>query len=165
MANPGKYFEDDFRKSISNNEVGLQRLYDVTGGRSGLHYCSDFIAYKYPHEFYLELKSTKGCRMNFNYISKGQYDGLLEKSQIVGLYAGVLINFREVEKTFFVEINTIRALKEAGCKSISYEDAKELGVELEGIKKKVKFIYNVDKLLSVIPKEVGEPWKELKKEN
>lgn len=165
MGNPGKNFEEDFRKSVKiNNEISLQRLYDVTGGRAGIHYHCDFIAYKYPHEYHLELKSTKGTRLNFNYISDNQYNGLLEKSKIKGVYAGILINFREVEKTYFVNITTIKMLRILDIKSISYLEAEQYGVELTGAKKRVKFTYDVGKLLDEIPKGVGQTWKQ-EKEN
>lgn len=163
MANPGKNFEEDFRKSLKiNNEISMLRLYDVVGGRAGIHYHCDFIVYKYPHEYHLELKSTKETRFNFNYISEGQYTGLLEKSKVKGIYAGILINFRSVEKTYFVEINTIRMLKNLDVKSMSYTEAELYGVELAGTKKRVKFNYDIDKLLTEIPKGVGQTWEQRK---
>lgn len=161
MANEGKYFESDVIKSIKeNNNLSLYRLYDVTGGRAGVRNIADFIAYKYPHEYFLELKSTKDNRLNFNYISDNQYTGLLEKSKIPGIYAGVLINFRGAEKTYFVDINIIKNMKEVGAKSISLEYSAKVGVELEGVKKRVRFIYNVDKLLTDISEEASISWEE-----
>lgn len=165
MANPGKHFEEDFAKSLKiNNEISLQRLYDVTGGRAGIHYHCDFILYKYPYEYHIELKSTKETRLNFNYISDGQYAGLLEKSKVKGVYAGVLINYRSVDETYFVPITTIRLLRDLGVKSISYQEARNYGIQLEGTKRRVRFNYDIDKLLTEIPKGVGQTW-EQKKEN
>lgn len=167
MANPGKNFEDDVIRSVAENkQLSLYRLYDTTGGRAGVKNISDFIAYKYPHEYYLELKSTKENRLNFKAITDKQYNGLLEKSKIKGIYAGIIINYREIEKTYFVEINTIRNMREMGGKSISSEYASKVGVEMRGIKRVTRFRYDLEELLTNIPKEVGRPWEqEQKKES
>lgn len=157
MANPGKYFESDLRTSYKEEyELGesydLYRLYDTMGGRAGVKNISDFIAYKKPYMYYLELKSTKDPRMNFNYLSDNQYNGLLEKSKIDGVFAGVLINFRTEELTYYVDIRTIKSMKDAGLKSISREDCEEVGILLKGTKKRVRFSYKLSNLLSEIPK-------------
>lgn len=160
MANAGKYFESDIMKSYkeeieNGSDYDLYRLYDTMGGRAGVRNVSDFIAYRYPAMFYIECKSTKDPRMNFNYLSDNQYNGLLEKSKIKGVFAGVLINFRGEETTYYVDIKTIEAMKNAGLKSISWKDCEAVGIKLKGEKIRVRFRYKLDELLVKIPEWKG----------
>ena len=148
----GKLFEKDFKDSclLEDTKISIDRLYDPVGGFKGVRNICDFICYKFPYEYYLELKSHKGKSFPISGITETQYDGLLLKQPIEGVTAGVIIKYSDYDVAYFVPIFKIRGLVRIGHKSISIEAAKALGVEMQGRKKRVTFQYDVLKLFNDI---------------
>lgn len=143
MAYTGKQFEEDFKKSaVQVVDISIDRLYDNVGGYAGIKNICDFIVYRYPHIYYLELKSHKGNRLPFSEVTEYQWTGLLEKAmKNIGCVAGLLIHYSDHDKTVFVNITVLEALKKQGEKSIPIEYALANGIELQGRKKRVTWEY------------------------
>lgn len=155
MADNGKRFEQDFEKSCSSFElISIDRFYDVMNGFKSINTISDFVVYKLPYLYYFELKSYKGKKLYWSSIRDNQWNGLMEKSKIEGVHAGILIQFYEHDKHFFVAIEQCQQLKDSGEKGISLDWCEEHAIELVGTKKRTRFSYDdVYKFLSDIARD------------
>lgn len=150
MLDPGKAFEKDFKESAIKyfDDVSIDRLYDNVGGYAGIRNVCDFILYHIPNQYYFELKSHLEDALPISCITDYQYKGLLVKSQIRGVIAGVLMQFRPSGQAYFVPIQKIKELRDNGAVKITLNDAKKYGKSLPIIKKRVKtYDYNVKALL------------------
>lgn len=83
----------------------------------------------------------------------------MKKSYIPGVNAGIIVWFIDLDKTFYIDIQCLEKLKKNGKKSFNathdYEYYYKIGelVDIEGIKKRVFFNYNLKKLLEEISYE------------
>lgn len=150
--NRGKQFEDAVYKAFSKvPNVSIDRLMDPMAGYAGIRNICDFIVYKKPFEVYVECKSLYGNTLNFKSgITKNQWDGLLEKSKIEGVFAGVLVWYIDHDFTAFVPISELQWLKEQGDKSLKYYDIINRGLKytlFPGKKKRVLFDYDAGEFL------------------
>lgn len=150
--NRGKQFEQVIREAFQQVPgVSIDRLHDQMGGYKGSQNICDFIVYKKPYEYYFECKSVKGNTLPFRNITDTQWDGLLEKSKIQGVAAGVICWWIEKDVTLFIPIQELELEKQHGQKSTRYDIEQGNGVvELTGKKKRVFFTYNMEALLNEI---------------
>ena len=150
-VNRGKDFESVIKQNFESIEdISIDRLHDQTTGFAGSSNICDFIVYNYPHELYLECKSCYGNTLSFNNITERQWSGLLEKSKISGVGAGVMIWFIDHDKTVFIPIQTLVAAKAAGKKSINIKEIYDAplaysSIEVIGKKKRIFFEYDIAK--------------------
>ena len=149
--NRGKQFENAIRKCFEQVEgVSIDRLNDNTAGFKGVSGICDFIVYKYPNIMYLECKSCHGNTFPLSNITDNQRKGMLEKSNIYGVLAGVIIWWVDKDLTVFVPIKEIQRLKDEDNKSISANavlDGYIWCYEIPGKKKRVFFDYDMQKFL------------------
>ena len=119
----------------------------------------DFIVYKKPYEYYIECKSVHGNTLPFSNITDNQWNGMLEKSKIPGVYAGVICWWIDKDVTKFIPIQVLESLKSHwNDKSIRYDkdasfiqDSKDIHpIEIQGKKKRVFFEYDMDKFLKEV---------------
>lgn len=159
--NRGKQFEEQIKKSFERVKgVSVDRLHDQTTGYLGSTNICDFIVYKKPYEYYIECKSVHGNTLPFSNITDTQWDGLLEKSKIEGVFAGVICWWIDKDVTKFIPIQTLQELKSLGYKSVRYDagipdylnyaDSEYCMVEIQGEKKRVFFDYDMKELLDDI---------------
>ena len=158
-VNRGKQFEDVIRKSFERVDgVSIDRLNDNTAGFKGVSGICDFIVYKEPYEYYFECKSVHGASLPFSNITETQWTGLLEKSKIEGVFAGVICWWVDKDITRFIPIQILQMLKEEGRKSLNcYWDScvdvyntRYYIPEIKGKKKRVFFDYSMEEFLSEI---------------
>lgn len=145
--NEGKSFEQDIKDSFPL-DFYVERYKDDTAGFYGVSNPADYRIYKYPYTFLLELKTHKGKSLPIDRIRPNQLKGLAKAVQYRGIFGGFIINFRELEETYFVPVSKVVSFiisKER--KSIPVEWCRENGVEIEQRKKKVRYTYNLDKWL------------------
>jgi len=158
----GKQFEKDFRDSAElYPDIYIERFKDsafhgkIEKVRVAQNPC-DFIMYKHPNLFLLEMKSTKGTSFSFSekIIKQHQIDSLMEASEVNGIIAGFLFNFRERQykkfpytkenSVYFVPIKRFVNFKNKTNKtSINEDDCKHLGYQLKQRKKIIHFEYDV----------------------
>lgn len=156
-VNRGKQFENVIRKSFERVDgVSIDRLNDNTAGFKGVAGICDFIVYKEPYEYYIECKSVHGASLPFRNITDTQWEGLLEKSKIEGVYAGIICWWTQKDTTLFIPIQILEAERLEGKKSIrfdyenqflGYYPSGELEIEtikILGKKKRVFFDYNME---------------------
>ena len=88
-VNRGKKFEEVVRKAFEKvPNVSIDRLHDQTTGFVGSQNICDFIVYKEPYEYYIECKSVHGNTLPFSNITETQWNGLINKATIEGVFVG-----------------------------------------------------------------------------
>ena len=159
--NEGKKFEEQIRKALDKPElnISMDRFNDNMGGFSNIASISDFCCYAYPYMFYLECKSTYDNTLNFKSdITENQWQGMLAKSKLRGILAGICVWYMSYDETYFVPIQELERLKQEGKKSlnISYfteNDKNNLYYFQITGKKKVKYTdYNTEIFLDNLKK-------------
>ena len=120
----------------------------------------DCFMFARSHLFTLELKSTKQKSISFaeSIIKQHQIDNLAEANTYDGIISGFIFNFREPDnRVFFVHIKDFidykyiaqNQIKEHNYKnkvnksSISLAICEEIGLEIKGFKKRVKWHYHI----------------------
>lgn len=149
--NRGKQFETIVKHCFEKvDNISIDRFHDQTTGYLGSSNVSDFVVYLFPNEFYVECKSIHGNTLNLSNITDTQFKGLLEKSVISGVYAGLLIWFVDRDETWWVDITYVNNWKRKGSKSINVKLLKEIPghiVRIPAVKKRVFFEYDMRKFL------------------
>jgi hypothetical protein len=167
--NRGKKFEDVIRQSFEKVPgVSIDRLHDQTNGFKGSQNICDFIVYKEPYEYYIECKSVHGNTLPLSNITETQWNGLLEKSKIEGVFAGVICWWIDKDVTAFIPIWYLDYIKRnhPEVKSINVnsklKESEELEkyfdfknphfIQIEGKKKRVFFDYDMEEFLKEFSK-------------
>lgn len=124
----------------------VDRLKDPQGGFAGVANICDFMMYIKPYLFYFELKVRAGNLLNFKAdITENQWEGMLAKSKIRGVGAGIILWYYEHEITVFVSIQELQRLRLAGNKSLNIKhiENKEVDfIELTGECKRKYYKYD-----------------------
>jgi len=153
-VNRGKQFEDVVREAFEKVPgVSIDRLHDQTTKFKGSTNICDFIVYREPYEYYFECKSVHGNTLPFRNISATQWNGLLEKSFIEGVFAGIICWWIDKDTTKFIPIQLLQAMNEHNMKSIRYDFTlfgKDCCIEIKGKKKRVFFNYDMEEFLDEI---------------
>lgn len=150
-VNRGKDFEDCIREACEAvPDTSVTRLIDPQAGYAGVRNICDFIVYKYPTQFFLECKSIKGNTLNFKSdITKNQWDGLLEKSKVRGVVAGVVVWFIDHDQTIFVPIQNLEEMRQLGEKSFNVTKwSVDDWFHIPGRKKRIYFEYAMEKFFA-----------------
>lgn len=157
-VNRGKQFEDVIKEAFEKVPgCSIDRLHDQTNGFSGSSNICDFIVYRKPCEYYIECKSCYGNTLSINSnnpknkygaISNKQWEGLLEKSKIDGVRAGIIVWFIDHDVTYWVDIVDLECLKNSGLKSLNWKQAHESGHRICGNKKIIFFDYDMEEFLN-----------------
>lgn len=151
--NSGKMFEQDFKKSVPE-DVRYIRLKDDTSGFAGISNPCDCILYKMPLMYMLELKTHLGKSIPFGAISRNQFEGLRKSCEYSGIVAGVVFNFRDLEKTYFVDGSKVyQFFKEGKRKSFPVDWCRDNGIEIHAKKKVTRYVYDIEKFLGEIENE------------
>lgn len=151
-VNRGKDFERQVKTSFEKIEgVSIDRLKDSMSGYMGDNTISDFIVYKKPYEFYIECKAVHGNTLNFKSdIRPNQWQGLLEKSIINGVYAGFMVWFIDHDITVYVGVSVMANMRASGLKSLNIKDLDYIEniqspqlIKIEGRKKRILYDYDM----------------------
>lgn len=170
-SNPGKIFEAQIAKSVPDYAL-LYRLHDSAqsfGGNSKLRFSSknpfDYILWdSNRHILYaIELKTVKEKTISFERhdgdegnIHLHQINGLMEWDKYDGIICGIIIEFRELEKTFFINIKDFKRLIDTiPKKSFNMNDLLEYEIPhiiIPQKKARTRYTYDLDYLLSEVSK-------------
>lgn len=164
--NRGKQFEEVIKQSfLKVHNVSIDRLHDQTNGFAGSSNICDFIVFREPYQYYIECKAVHGNTLSINSIdkrgkgeiygniTKKQWEGMLEKSKILGVFAGVMCWFIDHDVTMFIPIQTLQMMKTLEYKSVRYDilDTTDwVAVPILGKKKRVFFDYDMEKFLRIM---------------
>lgn len=165
MQNSGKIFETDFKNSIPDN-VFYYRIPDPPqsfgGGQDNLRFsrknpCDIFLFSPTSHTLYaLELKSVGTNSISFErskedkgVIHYHQIKALQEFNTYDGIVAGFVINFRNTEKTYFIEIcDFTDMINEIDKKSFNEKDLLKYNPTIiDQHKKRTRYSYDIEKFL------------------
>jgi len=107
----------------------------------------DFILYKFPNVYLLELKSHKGKSIPLGALQPYQVESLHRYSQMEGVVAGFVFNFRDINETYFVDAVTVYQFYHEGeRKSFSLEWIKESGTLIPQKLKRTRYQYDLSNL-------------------
>ena len=160
--NAGKKFENDFKNSVNTDEIFLHRFKDGTTGTvngqmirfKNKNLC-DFLLFKNGLLVLAELKSFLGKSMPFsnikNTVDEQQtflYNLRLEaKKNNVKAY--IILNFRDLSETCAIDIHNFDEFyKMTNKKSISIDEARQLGKQLSQQKKRTRYRYEISGLFN-----------------
>lgn len=167
--NNGKVFEAALKKSVPDYAL-MYRLPDPAQSfgqsnktRFSRHNPFDFILFSPPTRtmYAIEAKTVKGksisferCKDDHGEIHHYQINGLEEWGKYEGVIAGFIIEFRELEKTVFINIKDFDILIESiNKKSFNYGDLCDSGLPyfiIPQVKKRTQYAYDLDKFLQTI---------------
>lgn len=167
--NVGKSFEQDFFARLPESVYKL-RLPDPAASfssPSSLRFSNknpyDFLLYRHPYLFALELKSRIGAISFYTEdsptrtvdIKKWQITGLLDASSHPGVIAGFVLNFRDKANTYYLPIASF--LSFAGSttkKSINESDVTSLGAfKIPQTLKRTKYSFDISSMLDFASKK------------
>jgi recombination protein U len=98
--------------------------------------------------YLLELKSHKGKSIPFSAIRQNQVTELSKASTYKNMICGSIVNFRDVERTYFVSAVKVEYfLAHADRQSIPIAWFETEGCEIKGRKLKVHFRWNIEEFL------------------
>ena len=177
-VNRGKQFEKVVQEAFEKIPgVSIDRLHDQTTGFAGSTNICDFIVYKKPYQYYIECKSVHGNTLSIHSVPKpgkdgklhgfygnitdNQWKGLLEKSKIPGVFAGVLCWWVDKDVTKFIPIQSLQELYLDGAKSLNPIYNSVNGnpiITLKGQKKRVFFEYDLKDFLDNINRLEGRQY-------
>lgn len=151
--NNGKKFEQDFKNSVPNDWF-YYRLVDGTsswGGNENVRFQAknicDCLVYNGQLHM-IELKSHKGKSLPISCIRQNQIEGLMEAS-FKDINCWLVVNFSDVEKTYCIKIDAIYYfITNVERKSIPIGFFKDYGYLLQQEKKRTRFKYNLEGVLS-----------------
>lgn len=156
MSNAGKDFEKDFISSVPDT-IYRYRFKDGTAAwgeqeqtRFQHSNICDFLLFD-GRLILLELKSHKGKSIPFSCIRENQLKELSMADCVVGIIPGMIFNFRDFNKTYFIHIKHIYYFyHHSDRKSFPLEWVQEYGTEIKGELKKVHYRYYVKEFLQEI---------------
>lgn len=156
--NAGKSFEQDFIKSVPDT-IYHYRFKDGTAGFAGAqnenvrfqaqNIC-DFLLFD-GRLILLELKSHKGKSIPFSCIRENQLKELSAADNFNSIIPGIVFNFRDINKTYFVPIRHVYYyITHTDRKSIPLDWVQENGTEIKAELKKIHYRYYVKEFLQEI---------------
>lgn len=139
----GKKFERNLSAQFEEKGFCYDRLKDDMSGFKGSTNICDFTVFHKGKLFYLECKSIRHGTFNYRLLRDNQYYGLLKKSDIKDVYAGVLLWFIDFDMTVFIPIKYIKGQRLLDVKSFSHKDIPPMCTIFKGTKKRVFFDYDL----------------------
>ena len=126
----GKPAEHKIQEWLDRPSEGycFDRIPDQMTGFYGSKNICDFILYKYPKLYYIESKATWNDRFDFSAITSTQYAGLLNKSSIPFVYGLIVLLYASYKRCFFIDIRSIKELKDSGKASINIKKIDKLNL-------------------------------------
>ena len=147
--NKGKAFEKVIYSCFQRVKgVSIDRVHDQTTHYKGSTNICDFIVYREPYEYYIECKTTHSRSWPIQNLSDSQLEGMLEKSQIRGVAAGVIIWFIEHDTTMYLPIEVVAECKKNGMKSIRCDFMHPDRILLCGERRRTYFTYYMKDFLN-----------------
>jgi len=150
--NPGKDFEKDFVKSIPDR-CDITRLKDGGGwsNATNMRFTSsnpcDFIVFSESGQdtiHKLELKSTLGKSLPFGNIKEHQLEELYQSS-LKGVEALFIVNFRDVNETYRVSVQALRAfINQTDRKSVPLSWFRECTILIPQTLIRVRYKYDLN---------------------
>lgn len=119
----------------------------------------DYLMYKHPILYLLELKSSLGQSIPFSNIAEHQLEGLTQANQLKGIEAGFIVNMRDLEETYFFRAEVVnnyilvqtklyeKTKGKEGRKSIPIDWMRKNGVLIPQEIKITRYTYDITPLI------------------
>jgi recombination protein U len=156
VASAGKKFEQDWKNSMPIG-VFYYRFRDGTANwkdgenphvRFQQTNICDCLMYLKPILWLVDLKTTLGKSIPFHNFKENQVRELNKAIMHEGIKAGFIINFRELEETYFVKANDVKNyIAKAERKSFPIDWCRENGIKVFQKKLRTRYRYAVENLL------------------
>lgn len=154
-VNRGKQFESIIKETfLAVPNISVDRVPDQMSGYAGSFNICDFTIYKYPTLLYLECKTTYGNTFPLSRLTDNQFKGMLQKSKIIGVQAGIILWYVDKDVTYYVPIDVVDNYKRLGIKSIRWDDPNPQIIYIPGLKKRIFFKYDIKNLLKELSMDV-----------
>ncbi len=138
--NLGKDWEGIVQEWLEQNKICFDRIPDQMSHKKGSKNVCDYIAYIYPHLYYIECKECASDRFNMlSNISEYQWLKMLEKDNVSGVRAGYVIWMSNDNRAFWVSPFALELYYTAGRKSVTSDDLSSIGIELTLYQKRVRW--------------------------
>lgn len=170
--NPGKIFEEDFKKSAMAEDIWILRLNDTslswlkekTARFTPKNIC-DFLVYQYPYLYPVECKSTGGTSISIQrseednnaMIKVHQIEGLQKANLIKGIYPMLMLNYRDDSDinnnvVYALPIdNFTKFLNDSNKMSINKKDCEQYkGIVVKQQLQRKHFIYDINQILEEV---------------
>lgn len=144
MAGEGKKLEENFRKGFEDDRI--LRLYDTTNGFKGVANPCDFVVFGDSKTILVECKSVHSKRLPFENITETQWNSLA-KYRNRNVVAGILVEFREEKRVYFIDIATLQDIS-ADKKSINIHECERRAMKVEVEYKRTNFDINGELFIS-----------------
>jgi len=162
MKNLGKVFEQNWRLSIpETTNIFYYRLKDTAssyyGGNNNLRFSQNNIADAFMYHcnngannlLILEYKSHKGKSLPLTCIRENQLNEMLLAGEKTGVIPMLIVFFSDIERCFSLNIKFVKEfLRNNDRKSIPIEYFEENGLEIEVIKLRTNYRYNIEDWLN-----------------
>ena len=153
--NSGKKFEANFKASVPDN-VFYYRFRDGTsswskqeGTRFQAKNICDCMLFNGNYLYLLELKSHKNKSLPLSAIRENQIKSLIEADEYKNVIAGFVVNFADVEETYFMNIALAEQWYNNGeRKSIPIKAFRDTCILIDSIKLKTNYRYDIRKFLN-----------------
>lgn len=152
--NNGKKFENNFRDSMPD-DVFFYRFRDGTSSwekgemtRFQQKNICDCMLHDGKYLYLLELKSHKGKSLPLSAIRENQIKSLSEADKHKNIIAGLIVNFSDIEETYFMDIKLASKWFYNGVrKSIPLSEFRTYCMPINACKKKVNYRYAVEEFI------------------
>lgn len=142
MANDGTPFEQRVSANFTEHNIDYVRLYTPMTGLKGVNNVCDFVAYLYPHIFYIECKSDSATSFDMlNMIRENQWFGLIKKDKVPGTRAGYLVWMSKYNRLFWLSAFSANMYYTAGYKTLSIKHLESIGIEIPATKTSTSWVY------------------------
>lgn len=147
---------------------------DSTSTRFSLPNPFDFFMYRYPYLYSIENKSKQTSSLSFSLDIKVKGKDIKAKQLIElfecykqGLVSGLLLNFRDVNETYFLHIRDFMDFAAKSLKSsINMQDVKDFkGFLVPQELKKVKYKYDINAMIKHCEDTYKEYYDKIKGDN
>jgi recombination protein U len=150
----GKRVENNVKLSAEKQKLFCYRLRDNAASfyqTNQLRFTSsnmcDYIIFNGEQLLCLEVKSHKGVSLPLSAIRENQLEQLLEASKYKNIISGFLVHFEDIEKAYFINVEYVDMfVKSETRKSMPLNYFESVGIEIDLEKKKVNFIYDINKI-------------------
>ena len=161
--NVGKRFEADIKASIPQN-ILFYRFKDSPASFNSFNQDSnirftasnvcDCMIFRSPQLYFLELKTTQGKSYSLNDSAYKQLERFRNLGDYENIIKAFIINFRELEKTYFVTTYQLESfLMRSGKKSIKAIECAEIGILISQKKLRTNYRYQIEDIFN-LDKEV-----------
>jgi penicillin-binding protein-related factor A (putative recombinase) len=119
----GKKAEAKIKAWLNRPQDGycFERIPDQLTGFYGSKNICDFFCFKKPYLYFIESKATYKRRFDFTMVTDYQWDSLLSRSKIDGVYGVVIVLFASSQRAFILNIQDLENARQNNIKSLNID--------------------------------------------